>query len=286
MTPDAPAPTLRDLLTAGRRRLEAAGDATAQLDAEVLLRHLLGLDRARLYARLPEPAPPGTAERYRALIERRAAGEPVAYITGHREFMGLDFLVDRRVLVPRPETEHLVEWALGWLRRRRGHRLVVDVGTGSGAIAVSLAVHAADPTIRIVGSDRALDALQVAAANRDRLAPGRVALVAGDLLTWCRPGIDLVLANLPYLRPDQAHAGIAWEPQVALYSDGTGFELYRRLLPQAAERLRRGGAVGCEIDPSQREVALATARAHFPGARIEVRPDLAGLDRYLLIETG
>lgn len=278
-------PTLRQLLHDGRQQLEQAGDETARLDAEVLLRHLLSIDRATLYARLPDPAPPDTVERYRDLIARRAAGEPVAYITGHREFMGLDFLVDRRVLIPRPETEYLVEWALAWLRERGGDRLVVDVGTGSGAIAVSLAAHADDPALRVVGSDRSLDALRVAAINRDRLAPGRVALVAGDLLSWCRPGIDLVLANLPYLRPDQAHAGIAWEPAVALYAGETGFGLYEQLLPQVAQRLRPRGAVGCEIDPSQRAIAIATARAHFPTARITVRPDLAGLDRYLIIET-
>jgi len=278
-------PTLREVLRDGRQQLEEAGDETARLDAEVLLRHLLSIDRATLYARLPDPAPPGTVERYRDLIARRAAGEPVAYITGHREFMGLDFLVDRRVLIPRPETEYLVEWALAWLRERSGDRLVVDVGTGSGAIAVSLAAHANNPTLRVVGSDRSLDALRVAATNRDRLAPGRVEFVAGDLLSWCRPGIDLVLANLPYLRPDQAHAGIAWEPAVALYAGETGFRLYERLLPQVAARLRPGGAVGCEIDPSQRAIALATARAHFPTARITIRPDLAGLDRYLIIET-
>src|SRR5690606_29323111 len=251
-------PTLRQLLHDGRQQLEQAGDETARLDAEVLLRHLLSIDRATLYARLPDPAPPDTVERYRDLIARRAAGEPVAYITGHREFMGLDFLVDRRVLIPRPETEYLVEWALAWLRERGGDRLVVDVGTGSGAIAVSLAAHADDPALRVVGSDRSLDALRVAAINRDRLAPGRVALVAGDLLSWCRPGIDLVLANLPYLRPDQAHAGIAWEPAVALYAGETGFGLYEQLLPQVAQRLRPRGAVGCEIDPSQRAIALAT----------------------------
>lgn len=278
-------PTLRQLLHDGRQQLEQAGDETARLDAEVLLRHLLSIDRATLYARLPDPAPPDTVERYRDLIARRAAGEPVAYITGHREFMGLDFLVDRRVLIPRPETEYLVEWALAWLRERGGDRLVVDVGTGSGAIAVSLAAHADDPALRVVGSDRSLDALRVAAINRDRLAPGRVALVAGDLLSWCRPGIDLVLANLPYLRPDQAHVGIAWEPAVALYAGETGFGLYEQLLPQVAQRLRPRGAVGCEIDPSQRAIAIATARSHFPTARITVRPDLAGLDRYLIIET-
>lgn len=283
MTGDAP--TLRQLLHEGRQRLERAGSDSAGLDAEVLLRHVLGVDRTGLYTRLPEPAPPGAAERYRALLARRVTGEPVAYITGHREFMGLDFLVDRRVLVPRPETEYLVEWALAWLARRPDARLVVDVGTGSGAIAVSVAAHAADRVPRVVGSDRSRDALSVAAANRDRLAPGRVAFVAGDLLAWCRPGIDLVLANLPYLRPDQAHPGIAWEPEVALYAGETGFSLYQQLLPQAAARLQPGGAVACEIDPDQRRAALTTARTHFPGARVDVRPDLAGLDRYLIIET-
>lgn len=248
--------------------------------------HLLGVDRGWLYLALPDAVLPGVSEAFAALIDRRAAGEPVAYITGHREFMGLDFLVDPRALVPRPETEYLVEWALIHMRAWHDEpRLVVDVGTGSGAIAVSLAhdAHLGARTL-VVGSDRSIDALQLARANRERLAASRVALVAGDLLTWCRGRIDLLVANLPYLREDQVHAGLRWEPTTALYAGERGFDLYRTLLPQAAALLAPDGALGCEIDPEQHDLALDLATRVYPEARVEIRRDLAGWERYLIVE--
>lgn len=252
----------------------------------MLLIHALGIDRARLYARLADPVPAMTATDYEALLERRAAGEPVAYLTGVREFMGLAFLVDPRVLIPRPETERLVEWGLARLRGAGGPARVVDVGTGSGAIAVSLAclsAPAGDGRLLITGCDLSGEALAVAAGNVERLAPGRVALVRADLLQWCRGPIDLILANLPYLRRDQLHPGIAREPTAALVAEDAGFALYARLLPQAAALLTPGGSLGCEIDPAQRDRALALARQHFPAAQVRVEPDLAGQDRYLLL---
>jgi len=278
--------SVRDLLAGARARLARAGVDSARLDAEVLLMAVLGLDRSGLY--LAYERHPSIVElaRFHELTERRAAGEPVAYLTGHREFMGLDFLVDRRVLVPRPETEYLVEWALA---RARGWgespRRVVDVGTGSGAIAVSLAHHLPPSNaVKVVGSDRSFDALRVARLNGERLTPGRVAFVAGDLLGWCRPGLDLVLANLPYLREDQSHAGLAHEPASALFGSGHGFDLYRRLLPEASKLLTPTGALACEIDPDQRAAALTLAHDVFPGAEIQLRRDLAGLDRYLIVD--
>lgn len=278
--------SVRELLARARNRLAVAGVDTPRLDAEVLLMSMLGLDRAGLYLAYERAAAPAQAAQYAELVARRAAGEPVAYLTGHREFMGLDFLVDRRVLVPRPETEYLVEWALQRVRGWSGSpRLVVDVGTGSGVIAVGVAHGLPTSTpVRVVGSDCSLDALRVARRNAERLAPGRVTLVVGDLLGWCRPGIDLVLANLPYLREDQAHAGLVHEPAHALYSSGRGFDLYRRLLPEARGLLTSTGALACEIDPDQRAAALTLACEVFPDARAEVRPDLAGLDRYLIVD--
>ena len=247
---------------------------------------LLGVDRAGLYVAYPEPVTDEIAVRFNHALRRRLAGEPVAYITGHREFMGLDFIVDPRVLVPRPETEGLVEWALEHVRRRGGcDHAIVDVGTGSGAIAVSIAYSLPpDPPRLIVGSDRSLAALAVARVNAERLTPGRVQLVCGNLLDWCRGRVDLILANLPYLRPDEAHPGIAHEPARALYADGAGFALYHELLRQAALLLAPGGAIGCEIGMEQGERAAQEAHALFPNAVIRVEQDLAGRDRYLLIE--
>lgn len=282
---------IHELLRRGRERLAQAGSPSPRLDAEVLLMALLGIDRAALLARLPETVAVETVAAFERAIARRAAGEPVAYITGRREFMGLDFLVAPGVLIPRPESEGLVEWALARLQECGSPACVVDVGTGSGALAVSLAHHAARlpiPMPRIIASERSPAALRVAARNVARLVPDQVQLVRGDLLSWCRPGIDLILANLPYLRPEQANPSISWEPPEALYAADEGFALYLALLPQAARLLAPNGALACEIDPNQRDIALSSARRWFPeeSTRVTVAPDLAGLDRYLFVERG
>jgi release factor glutamine methyltransferase len=273
------------LLRRASERLRAANVDTPRLDAEVLIMHVLGVDRATLYRDLPHQVPPHLVSRVLKLVERRARGEPVAYLTGHREFYGLDFVVTPAVFVPRPETEFLVAWAAEWILRHPGAQVCIDVGTGCGAVVIALANRLGTGWRGVlVGSDVSVPALHVARVNRDRLAPGRVELVCGDLLDWCRGPLDLVTANLPYLRPEQAHSGLAFEPATALFTGESGFGLYRRLLCQAAERLRPGAGMICEIDPSQREVASTTARLLFPRARVEILLDLAGRHRYLAIQ--
>jgi len=277
--------TTRTLLRRATGRLRAAGVSTPRLDAEVLLMHVRGIDRAALYRDLSQPVPPELVCRFLELVERRARGEPVAYLTARREFYGLEFIVTPDVLIPRPETEFLVTWAGERLRRYPGAQVCIDVGTGCGAVVIALAslLTTGRPGL-LVGSDVSLPALHIARLNRDRLAPGQVEFVCGDLLEWHRGPIDLLTANLPYLRPEQAHSGLAFEPATALFAEDSGFALYRRLLRQAAARLRPGAGMICEIDPSQREVAGSTARACLPDARVEILPDLAGRERYLTIE--
>ncbi|MCX2727308.1 peptide chain release factor N(5)-glutamine methyltransferase [Thermomicrobium sp. 4228-Ro] len=277
-------PTYREVLQSATERLRASGIESARLDAEVLLCHTLGIDRTELYRRLPESLAVPLDE-YWQLVERRARGEPVAYLTGHREFYGLDFIVTPDTLIPRPETEYLVSWAVERLRHRRDRARCVDVGTGCGAIVIAIAATLGPehPSV-LVGCDRSLPALRVARRNRDRLAPGRVHLVCGHLLTWCRGPLHLVVANLPYLRPEQWHPGIAFEPPEALFAADSGFGLYTELLPQVADRLASDGGFIFEIDPAQAERAMSEARQHFPEATLTVLPDLAGLPRYVTVE--
>ncbi len=278
-------PTFRSLIVNAIDTLRRAHIDGARLDAEVLLMHLRGVDRTHLYLDLNSEVPTEFMHAYAQLIERRAAGEPVAYITGQREFMGIGLVVDRRVLIPRPETEGLVERAIAWIDVHPEATLVVDVGTGSGAIAVSLDRFVdSERSITITASDVSGDALDVARLNVERCAARRIELVRGDLLSWCRGPIDLVVANLPYLRDEQHHAGIAHEPDLALYADDRGFALYNELLAQARSLLARRGTIMCEIDPDQRVAALSTVEELFPGAISRVEPDLAGLDRYLIVE--
>ncbi len=280
--------TIADALRFGKQRLAKTRSETPGLDAEVLLRHALGLDRTALFARLPEAMDPVALAAYRRLLDERAGGIPVAYLIGEREFLGITFEVSPDVLLPRPETEILVEWALRWLHHRTAER-VVDVGTGSGAIALSLASLLGDEVATIVVAIDVSDtALAIAHRNRDRLGlQDQVVLTQGSLLAPITSPVDLVLANLPYLRPEQIaeNPQLAAEPRLALDGGTDGLELIRHLLLAAPPLLKPGGAIGLEIDPGQREAVVKLAAQAFPGATITVLPDLAGLDRHITIQT-
>jgi len=282
--PITPAEALRFGAAMGAR----AGSDTPRLDAEVLLRHVLQIDRAALFARLNEPLPAEAAAAFLTLLGRRVAGEPVAYLVGEKEFMGLPLRVGPGVLVPRPETELLVEWALRRLRDRAG-AVVIDVGTGSGAIALGVAAGLpADRGVRVVAADRSAEALAWARRNRWALAlEGVVSLVRGDLTTWLAPGsADLLLANLPYLTPEQVAANplLGGEPEEALLGGRDGLDLVRRLVADLPRVLAPGGAVGLELDPAQTGTVATLLGEALPDARVEVIDDLAGLPRHVVAE--
>ncbi len=267
-------------------RLRQGGIETPELDAALLLGHLLGFGRAALYTRLLDPAPPDVAPAFDALIERRLRLESVAYLIGKKEFMGLPFAVNPAVLVPRPETELLVEWAQRWLDAHPRPARVVDIGTGSGAIAVALA--STRSQAHIFASDVSLKALFVARSNAQRNdVAERVAFVCGDLASWLGQPVEIILANLPYLTDAQTDApDISMEPRDALVGGGgDGFDRYRILIPQVPTRLVAGGAFAFEIDPSQATIARALCEATFALASVAAHPDLAGLPRFVTVET-
>ncbi len=260
----------------------------ARAEAEILLAHAAGMSRAKLYASLSDPVPEPELQSYRDLIARRAGGEPSAYLTEHKEFFGLDFYVDHRVLIPRPETELLVETALHLAGTRFAGRplKIADIGAGSGAIAITLACHL--PQAQMYGIEISPDALAVARTNAERHGVAdRIEWLRGDLLGPLPAPVDIIVANLPYItRQDYANLPREirdHEPKGALLGGEDGLDFVSRLLDQAPSKLRPGGSILLEIGPFQREQVSARATVVFPGATIEVLKDLAGLDRAVLI---
>jgi len=283
-TPDEP--LIGELLEEGRRRLAAAG--LARREAALLLAHLLGTGEAQLLARDREPAGTDLAARYREWTARRAAGEPAAYLFGEREFYGRPFSVDRRVLVPRPETELLVETALSLPLPARPRLL--DLGTGSGCLAVTLALEL--PEARVLATDRSTGALAVARGNARRHGVGdRIHLLAADLATGLATGLagggfDLVVTNPPYVDPGERDALPAtvrdFEPPAALFAPGHGLSVWLRLLaevgPAMSPRAWLTGEIGCGQLP-----ALAAAAERSALALEGVRDDLAGIPRVVVL---
>jgi release factor glutamine methyltransferase len=291
-----------DLLREGIDRLTASGSESPRLDAELLLGHAVGVDRTAVLAHPDAPVGADAEAAYRANIERRAAGEPVAYIRGLKEFYGLAFTVDSRALIPRPETERVVELAHAEVMHRLAAAArpigsppirVLDVGTGSGAIAIALLVavrrRGAAAEVTTVAIDSSPEALDLARENAvGHAVADQLSFLEADLLP---PVIvdpyDIVLANLPYVRTD-ALAGLpvaaSFEPVVALDGGPDGLAVIGRLLERLPEALAADGVALLEIGADQGEAIVELVSATLPAWRLTVLPDLAGLPRVARIE--
>ena len=280
-------PALSTLLRKTARRLEAAGVGDARLEADLIWMTALGTDRAALYSAFPDAPPPEALRRAEALIRRRLNREPTAYLMGEREFYGLRVAVGPGVLIPRPETEAVVDETLRLVEGVPAPALA-DVGCGSGAVAVALAVARPDAVVHAL--DVAPRALELTARNAAAHgASERVRVAESDLLAALPGRVNAVAANLPYvasaeiplLEPEVSR----YEPREALDGGEDGLDLVRRLLAEAGERLLPGGALILEIDPRQSAAAQAAARGCFPAARIRVERDLAARERVMVVET-
>ncbi len=289
--------TVGTLIEQASRRLTEAGVDSPRLDAEVLLAHVLGIGRTGVLAHPDAVVGDGSAATYQALLARRLGGEPVAYLRGMREFHGLAFAVDERVLIPRPETEQLVDRVVGRVRAQLTGAprppgapplRIWDVGTGSGAIAVAIASVLRRggylDEVRIVASDISQDALLVALQNAVAHAVAdRVVLVRGDLLGIAdREPVDVLVANLPYIATVELAAlpiDVRAEPRLALDGGTDGLDLVRRLLAGLSEVLLPGGVAWLEVGADQADPLHAAVAAALPDWTLVVHEDLAGLPR-------
>lgn len=279
-----PSTTVGRAVNAATQRLEEAGVATARLDAQVILAHVLGVGRSWLFAHYEYALDDAQANDFTELIARRVKHEPVAYLIGRKEFYGIELQVDRRVLIPRPETEMLVDAVLELATMNSPEPLTVaDVGTGSGAIAVAVAANA--DNAQIFALDVSKEALAVAAANVARLdSRGQITLRHGDMLQPLDRFVDVIVANLPYVTSADYRTLDAdvrrYEPQLALEAGEQGLDLIERLLHQVPSRLCPGGTVILEIGYNQGKSVVDLVTRVLPQAQhVDLRTDYQGRDR-------
>ena len=282
-----PGVSIRQLLERTRARLAAAGIQEYRLEAELLLQHVLDIDAARMFAGLSDSVPSKAEATLRRAADRRADREPLAYITGRRTFYGREFGVTPDVLIPRPETELLVDLALRWAAGRSGLQ-IADIGTGSGVLAVTLASEMRDAAIDAV--DLSARALRVARSNARQFGVAdRIEFLEGDLagpLEGRR--YQLVIANLPYVRSDtltRAEDEVRREPVLALLGGQDGLDVIRRFAPMLSDIMDPAGSLALfEVDPLTAGGAAETIAAALPGARVRVELDLARLERCVAAE--
>jgi release factor glutamine methyltransferase len=271
--------TIVEVLKLSADYLHKHGSDSPRLDAELLLAHALKVRRLDLYLKFDRPLGEDELGLYRGLVARRATGQPVAYLVGHKEFMGLDFEVTPDVLVPNPDTEVLVQRAVAIARESEGPVRVADIGTGSGCIAIAIAHYAGNT--EVWASDVSRAALDVAARNVAlHHLEARVHLEPGDLMEALTGEFDLVCANLPYVASDaRLPAEVLAQPSQALFAEEGGTALVGRLLDQAPARLKSGGRILAELDPAIARAVAERASRDFAGHRLH--RDAGGHERVL-----
>ena len=279
--------TIRETIRETHQTLEAAGIPDARLEAEVMVMTVMRMTRQNIFAEQEAEVPGSEVQQLSGIVAQRLERTPLAYILGYREFYGINVLVTPDVLIPRPETEGIVEHTLfmALMGMETRELSIADVGTGSGAIAVNLAIHL--PAARIYAVDISEPALDVAAYNiRGHSVHDRVRLGHGDLLEPLPEPVDLIVANLPYIPTDRIatlQPEVQQEPSLALDGGADGLDLVRRLLAQAPAKLNSPGIILLELDPEQFPAAEAIALQHLPDAEITAEQDLTRRDRIMVI---
>lgn len=277
-------PTFRDVLLDAKQRLSSIS-TSASLDTQLLLAEVVGASRSHVIAHPEKELTIEQARQFESLIKRRAQGEPIAYILGRKAFYDREFFVNSSVLIPRPETEHLLEIALDFARQRN-NVVAVDIGTGSGVLAVTFAANVPDATVYAV--DISPDALEVARVNATKHEVS-IIFFEGDLFLPLIKGhvkVDLIMANLPYIASDEMLAldVSKYEPHLALDGGPDGLDLVRCLLDKVSEACNAGALILLEIGASQAQSTMQLAKNKLPSAEVDIHKDYAGFDRVVAIQ--
>ncbi|UCD09562.1 MAG: peptide chain release factor N(5)-glutamine methyltransferase [Dehalococcoidales bacterium] len=270
---------LRQARKEAEKTFIAADIHDALLESEVLLMHVLKINRVKLHIDIDNDLTSQQYEEFRVLIQRRLQGEPSAYITGNREFYGLDFFVNPDVLIPRPETEILVEQAIA-MAKKQSYKKIIDAGTGSGVVAVCLALNL--PNAIIYATDISAPALDVASKNCQRhKVEDRITLLQGNLLEPLPEPVDMIVGNLPYVTNTdiQQVKTAGYEPAIALSGGEDGLESIIAIVAQSLSKLLRGGSILLEVGQGQSQAASRQLRGIYPYGEVEIFRDLAGIER-------
>jgi release factor glutamine methyltransferase len=287
MSPGGPngARTVLDVVRLSTTYLSEHGSDSARLDSELLVAHALGIERLGVYLQYDRPLADHELDTIRTQLRRRGRGEPIAHLTGRREFYGRSFRVTPAVLIPRPETETLVERVLKVAREQGGELRIADLGTGSGCLACTLAAEL--PGATVIASDLSAAALAVAAENAEALGvAGRVLFVEGGWTEGLVADLDLVVSNPPYVTSaemDELPRDVACEPRLALDGGADGLDAYRDLLPAVAERAPGVCWVGLEVDSRRADAVAELSRGIWPAAAIVIVDDLSHRPRVVEI---
>jgi release factor glutamine methyltransferase len=277
--------TVLDVVRLSTSYLSEHGSDSARLDSELLMAHALGIERLGVYLQYDRPLDDHELDTIRTLLRRRGRGEPIAHLTGRREFYGRSFRVTPAVLIPRPETETLVERAIKVAREQGGDLRIADLGTGSGCLACTLAAEL--PGATVIASDLSAAALAVAAENAEALGvAGRVLFVEGSWTEGLVADLDLVVSNPPYVTSaemEELPRDVTFEPRLALDGGADGLDAYRDLLPAVAERAPGVCWVGLEVDSRRADAVAELSRGIWPEAAIVIVDDLSRRPRVVEI---
>ena len=278
---------LRELWVDTKKELDSSNISDSDIESEVIIRKVLGLDRNNFFATLDNPISMRKTSQIKKNLQQRISGIPLSYITKNREFFGIDFFVNENVLIPRQESELLVEKVISFCKKQKKTKFTIaDIGTGSGALAISIAKNLSN--VNLIAIDISDKALQIAKKNAKSINVSRkISFLRSNLLENLKTPVDVIVANLPYISTGEMHTlslEVKKEPTIALLGGEDGTDLIAKLIRQSPQYLKKNGKLILEISPSQKNIVFSLIKENFPKSNPKVHEDYAKIERAISIE--